>query len=178
MVLRYMVSDTDLAKVEFKEPEKEIMQPGKKGVQPTRKPDQPKRNKLLSKQSVKSRLFLIVGVILGIAVHYFWTAELPSPDLESSPANKKEEILVTSIVHSEQGASAVVYDKIVYEGDMIGDYKVVKIHRDKVDFEKDGESYTKQVKNLRIPLTQRLINMRNSIISTVSRWKRQLAIKL
>lgn len=172
MVLRYMVSDTDLVKVELKKPEKEVLQPRRKDVQPTRKFDQPKQNKPSSKQSVKFRFFLMVIVILGIAVYYLWTADLTSHDLESLPAN--EEVVVTSIVHSEQDASAVVSDRIVYEGDIIDGYNVVKIHRDKVDFEKDGESYTKHVKNLRIPLTQRLINMRNSIIATISRWKRKL----
>jgi uncharacterized protein HemX len=176
MVLRYMVSDTDLVKVEFKKPEKEVLQPRRKDVQPTRKVIQPKRNRPSSKKSVKLRLFLMVTVILGIAVYYLWTTDLTSSDLESLPTNK--EVLVTSIVYSEQDASAVVLDRIVHEGDMIDGYKVVKIHKDKVEFEKDGESYTKQVNNWRIPLTQRLINMRNSIISTVSCWKRQLEIKL
>jgi len=167
-----MVSDTDLVKVELKKPEKEVMRTRRKDVKPTRKLDLPKRNKTSSRKSVKLKLFLMVIVILGVAVYYLWTADLTSPDLESLPAN--EEVLVTSIVYSEQDASAVVSDRIVYEGDMIDGYKVVKIHRNKVDFEKDGESYTKHVKNLRIPLTQRLINMRNSIVSTASRWKRQL----
>jgi hypothetical protein len=165
-----------LGKGELRQPEMEAEQPRRRAVQPAREVAQPKRNRPSSKKSVKLRLFLMVIVILGIAVYYLWTADLTSSDLESLPTNK--EVVVTSIVHSEQDASAVVSDRIVYEGDMIDGYKVVKIHRDKVDFEKDGESYTKHVKNLRIPLTQRLINMRNSIISTVSRWKRQLEIKL
>ncbi|HUU18853.1 MAG TPA: hypothetical protein VMW72_17005 [Sedimentisphaerales bacterium] len=171
MVLRYMVSDTDLVKGELiKKPEKEVLQPRRKDVQP-------KRNRPSSKKSVKFRLFLMVIVILGIAVYYLWTADLTSSNLESSPTNK-EEVLVTSIVYSEQNASAVISNIIVHNGDMVDGYKVVKIHRDIVEFEKDGESYTKHVKNLRIPLTQRLINIRNSIRSTVSNWKRQLEIKL
>ena len=176
MVLRYMVSDTDLIKVELKKPEKEVLQPNRKDVQPTRKLNQAKKKRPSSKKSVKLKLFSMVIVILGIAVYYLWTADLKSPDSESLPTNK--EVLVTSIVYSEQDASAVVSDRIVHEGDTIDGYNVVKIHRDKVEFEKDGESYTKHVKNLRIPLTQRLINMRNSIRSTISRWKRQLEIKL
>ncbi len=176
MVLRYMVSDTDLVKVELQKPEKEVLRTKRKGVKPARKLDLPKRNKTSSKKNVKLKLFLMVIVILGIAVYYLWTADLTSPDLESLPADK--EVLVTSIVYSEQDASAVVSDRIVHEGDMIDGYNVVQIHRDKVEFEKDGESYTKQVNNWRIPLTQRLIILRNSIRSTVSRWKRQLEIKL
>jgi hypothetical protein len=63
--------------------------------------------------------------------------------LESSPTNK--EVKIASIVYSEQNASALVYNRIVHEGDIVNGYKVVKIHRDKVEFEKDGKSYTKQV---------------------------------
>lgn len=172
MVLRYMVSDTDLEKVELRKPEKEVVKPSRKNVPPKRKLDQPKRNRQSSKKSMKLRLFLMVT--LCIAVYYFWTADLTSSNSESSPANK--EVVIASIVYSQQNASALVSNRIVYEGDIVDGYKVVKIHRDKVEFEKDGKSYTKQVSNYRIPLAQRLVNMRNSIKSTVSRWKWQLEI--
>jgi type II secretory pathway component PulC len=48
-------------------------------------------------------------------------------------------------VYSEENASAIVSDRVVHEGDMIDGYKVVKIHRDKVEFEKNGKIFTKQV---------------------------------
>ena len=143
MVLRYMVSDTDLVKVEFKKPEKAVLRTKRKDVQPTRKVIQPKRNRPSSKKSVKLRLFLMVILILSIAVYYFWTADLTSSDLESLPTN--EEVVVASIVYGEQDASAVVSDRIVHEGDTIDGYNVVKIHRDKVEFEKNGKIFTKQV---------------------------------
>jgi hypothetical protein len=151
MVLRYMVSDTDLVKVEFKKPEKEVLQPRRKDVQPTRKVIQPKRNRPSSKKSVKLRLFLMVTVILGIAVYYLWTADLISPILESLPTNKVlvkahlEQGWLTSIVYGEENASAMVSNRIVHEGDMVDGYKVVKIYRDKVEFEKNGKIFTKQV---------------------------------
>lgn len=151
MVLRYMVSDTDLVKVELRQPEMEVEQPRRRAVSPAREVAQPKRSIPSSKKSVKLSLFLMVIVILGMVVYYLWTADLMSPILESLPINKLfakaplEQGWLTSIVYSEDNASAIVSNKVVYEGDMIDGYKVVKIHRDKVEFEKDGKIFTKQV---------------------------------
>ncbi len=151
MVLRYMVSDTDLVKVELRQPEMEVEQPRRRAVQPARKVAQPKRSIPSSKKSVKLRLFLMVIVVLGIVVYYLWTADLISPILESLPTNKLlvkaplEQGWLTSIVYSGEYASAIVSDRVVHEGDMIDGYKVVKIHRDKVEFEKNGKIFTKQV---------------------------------
>lgn len=151
MVLRYMVSDTDLGKGELRQPEMEVEQPRKRAVQPARKVAQPKRSMPSSKKNVKLKLFLMVIVILGMVVYYLWTANLISPILKSLPTNKVlvkahlEQGWLTSIVYSEENATAMVSDRIVHEGDMVDGYKVVKIHRDKVEFEKNGKIFTKQV---------------------------------
>lgn len=151
MVLRYMVSDTDLVKVELRQPEMEVEQPRRRAVQPARKVAQPKRSIPSSKKSVKLRLFLMVIVVVGMVVYYLWTADLISPILESLPTNKLlakaplEQGWLTSIVYIEENASAIVSGRVVHEGDMIDGYKVVKIHKDKVEFEKNGEIFTKQV---------------------------------
>lgn len=146
MVLRYMVSDTDLRKGELRPPEMEV-------EQPVREVDQPKRSIPSSEKNVKLKLFfLMVIVILGMVVYYLWTADLISPILESLPINKVfvktplEPGWLTSIVYSEENASAMVSNKIVHEGDMVNGYKVVKIHRDKVEFEKNGTIIIKQLK--------------------------------
>jgi hypothetical protein len=151
MVLRYMVSDTDLGKGELRQTEMEVEQPRRRAVQPAREVAKLKRSVLSSKKSVKLKLFLMVIVILGIAVYYLWTADLISPILESLPTNKVlvkahlEQGWLTSIVYGEENASAMVSNRIVHEGDMVDGYKVVKIYRDKVEFEKNGKIFTKQV---------------------------------
>lgn len=58
--------------------------------------------------------------------------------------------LVVGIVFSEYNPSAVVGDLIVHEGDTIqGDtfipVKVVKIYKDRIEFEKNGKNWTQQV---------------------------------
>jgi len=145
MVLRYMVSDTDLGKGELRPPEMEV-------EQPAREVAQPKRSIPSSKKNVKLKLFfMMVIVILGMVVYYLWTADLISPILESLPINKAlvktplEQGWLTSIVYSEENASAMVSNRIVHEGDMVNGYKVVKIHRDKVEFEKNGTIIIKQL---------------------------------
>lgn len=146
MVLRYMVSDTDLRKGELRPPEMEV-------EQPAREVAQPKSSIPSSQKNVKLKLFfLMVIVILGMVVYYLWTADLISPILESLPINRGlvntpfEQGWLTSIVYSEENASAMVSNKIVHEGDMVNGYKVVKIHRDKVEFEKNGTIIIKQLK--------------------------------
>jgi hypothetical protein len=114
MVLSYMVSDTDLAKGELRQPEMEVEQTRRRAAQPAKEDAQPKRSMTSSIKSVNLKLLLMVIVILGIAVYYIWTADLISPILESLPINNKD-VVVTSIVYSEENASAMVSDRIVYE---------------------------------------------------------------
>ena len=48
-------------------------------------------------------------------------------------------LVVTGIVCNDQSRTALVRGRLVHEGDIIGKYKVAKIRKDRVDFEKDGE---------------------------------------
>ena len=61
----------------------------------------------------------------------------------SPPASKaRHKLLISSIVYSADKASAVIDDRIVHEGDTIGDVTVVKIFKDRVVFEKEGTGAT------------------------------------
>ena len=55
--------------------------------------------------------------------------------------------LVRGILYSETKASAVLGDKrrIVYEEDTIQGVTIVKIHKDKVEFVKNGQRWTQRV---------------------------------
>lgn len=54
--------------------------------------------------------------------------------------------VVTGIVYSADKPSTVIDGKIVREGDTIHDVKVVKIHRDNVEFEKNGKVWKQKVR--------------------------------
>lgn len=143
MVLKYMVSDDDLAKGKLGQPETKVQQPEKKVVSDWRKQSIQLKERPSSKRSMKFWLFLMAIVILGPVAYYLWRADLISPALDILPMGK---VVVTAIVYGEENASAIVSDKIVHEGDIIDDCKVVKIYRDKVEFEKDGKRFTKHVR--------------------------------
>ena len=64
----------------------------------------------------------------------------------ASPATKTPpKGLVTGIVRSGDSASAVVGTQIVREGDTLDGVTVVKIHDDRVEFQKDGARWTQKL---------------------------------
>ncbi|MBW8039662.1 MAG: hypothetical protein FVQ85_06640 [Planctomycetes bacterium] len=143
MVLKYMISDDGLAKGELGHSETKVQQPKKKVVSDWRKQGIQLKERPSPKRNMKFWLFLMVIVILGPVAYYLWRADLISPALDILPTGK---VVVTAIVYGEENASAIVSDKVVHEGDIIDDCKVVKIYRDKVEFEKDGKRFTKHVR--------------------------------
>lgn len=52
---------------------------------------------------------------------------------------------VTGILFSNDRPSAIIGYRIVHEGEAIRDVQVVKIHKDKVEFEKDGRRWTQTI---------------------------------
>ena len=62
-------------------------------------------------------------------------------------------IIVRDIVYSKDKPSAVIGSKIVYAGDKINDVTIVKIDRDSVEFEKDGDRWEQNVREAKkIPI--------------------------
>lgn len=52
---------------------------------------------------------------------------------------------VTGILYSNDRPAAIIGYRIVHEGETIRDVEVVKIHKDKVEFEKDGMRWTQTI---------------------------------
>jgi len=84
-------------------------------------------------------LLALAVVIVGGTVYYLRPATT-----KAGPSNK--DIALTGILYAEGNSSAVVDGKIVHEGDTINGAKVIKIHRDKVEFERASKRWTQQVK--------------------------------
>jgi hypothetical protein len=68
-------------------------------------------------------------------------ANLPSASEDPLPADRT----VTGIVFSPDRPSAVVGSQVLYEGDATQGVTVVRIYRDKVQFERDGVKWTQAV---------------------------------
>ena len=54
--------------------------------------------------------------------------------------------VVTGLVYAQEAPSAIIDGKIVHEADTIHGVKVVKIHRDKVEFEKNSSRWAQKVR--------------------------------
>jgi hypothetical protein len=76
---------------------------------------------------------------------------------QSETANKPNQgvIIVRDIVYSLDKPSAVIGSKIVYVGDKVNDATIVKIDRDSIEFEKDGERWEQKVRDVnKIPILE------------------------
>ncbi len=89
-----------------------------------------------------SNSLLLWVVVLGVGVvsvagigYYFW------PKVKGTMIFHKK-VALTGILYSEDDPSAIIGGAIVKEGDMIDDVKVVKIHKNTVEFERNGEKWT------------------------------------
>jgi len=89
-----------------------------------------------------------VAVIAGMVTYYFRTAEKTEPISESAATTTTATAtttttrgLITGIMCTEEHSSAVINGEIVREGDTIHGVKVVKIYKDRVEFEKDSKRW-------------------------------------
>lgn len=73
---------------------------------------------------------------------------IPKPEtLPEDPlaVTQSTHLAVRGIVHSDTKPSAIVGDQVVTEGQTLYDVKIVKITREEVEFEKDGNRWTQRV---------------------------------
>ena len=66
---------------------------------------------------------------------------------EADNAQNQGEIMIKDIVYSEDKPSAVIGSQIVYEGDEINGVTIMKINRDSIEFEKDGDKWEQYVRD-------------------------------
>ncbi|MHC4159403.1 MAG: hypothetical protein ACYSSO_10040 [Planctomycetota bacterium] len=128
MVLKYMMTNTSLAE--------------DKAAQPAGPAAQQEECVSCPHKKVKCLLLLAANLVIWIVVYSVWAGEARIPIWEFLTANRG---MVTGIMYNQENPCAIVYGEVVHEGDTIRGYKVVEIHREEVEFEKDGESLTKRV---------------------------------
>lgn len=135
MVLQYMVSDKSLESGELAPSENRVAE------RPVKEPP-PKMSIRPATKSLKFWILLLANIIVFAVFYYRWTGNdrLGITDLLTSNRG-----MLRGILYHDGNPTAIVWGKIVHEGDTIRGYKVVKIYKDKVDFEKDGEILTEPV---------------------------------
>jgi len=72
--------------------------------------------------------------------------EIPQTEqAEQTETEKTIELIVKSILYSEDNSSAVIGNSIVHEGEKIRGVSVIKISKDSVEFEMNGKRWTQKV---------------------------------
>jgi hypothetical protein len=111
------------------------------------------------KKSSNSLLWWVVVlgvcVVIAAGISYYFLARAKGKVVVSpkeAVVSLKEvvfspkKVALKGILYSEGNSSAIIDGKIVKEGDIINGIKVVKINKDTVEFEKDGERWTQRTK--------------------------------
>lgn len=161
MVLKYMVSDTDLvgsqAAEQAAKPVDQSPPASPTQASPVRKPKpSPVRKKRPAPLSrVKISILVLANLALFAYAYNRWTPEnfwRPGKSLFGSGENASAleflssgKLKITGIMHYDENPAAIVAGRVVYEGDVVEGCKVVKIQKDKVEFEKDGSRFTKKI---------------------------------
>lgn len=149
MVFKYMVADTDLVNGQVTEPK----------TPPAHTPKTPIPTKKKSPSSLKTKakfclLLLANLLVLAFLYHRFAPESFPRPwDNISLPGTSvpsmdfltSTKVTITGIMYYDENPAAIISGKIVHEGDIIEGCKVVKIHRNKVEFQKNGRRFTKTI---------------------------------
>lgn len=116
------------------------------------KDQQPENNSEIQTQAVKknnktSLYVLLLGfavVIVGGIVYHFWPTIKDTLATTKNAVVVSKEVSLTGIFYTENDPDpiAMINGIIAHEEDMIGSVKVLKIHKDKVEFEKDGRRWS------------------------------------
>ncbi len=141
MVLRYMISDVDLAEGNVVTPDGEVVQEQKGVARPKKEGSSPKKN-------AKFWLLLAGIIVFWMLSYYLWRndGELPSwKQLRYTFLKATNKLMVQGIIYNTESPYALIHGKVVHEGETISGYTVVKIHKDRVEFEKNGKKLTKQL---------------------------------
>ena len=153
MVLRYMVSDTDLAKGRTLQPEHRVAESKGSVVESKGQVGQAKKDVSSPGRRRQFWLLLVACVVVWTLVYDLWAGEKSSrfwaflmTDISTTNIFTTDGRVVTGIMYYAEDPSAIVYNKVVHKGDTIKGYKVVKISRREVLLEKNGRTFTKQVR--------------------------------
>jgi len=130
-----MVASADLAEVAMPEVKEGNGRPEKEVVHP-------EKSVSSSKRKLQFWLLLLSNVIVFTLVYNLWTGRRNNRVWDYLTVNRG---MVTGIIYNAENPCAIIYGKVVHQGDTINGYKIVKIHSAEVELQKDGKSVTRRV---------------------------------
>lgn len=137
MVLRYMVSGTELATGSVLESDEEA---------PVAKGHVARRQRGKSQRRLGVRFwFVVVAVVACLIAAGDVYRRFRSNGTASMPGFLARKGQVTAIMYNPEDPHAMIDGQVVQEGETVNGYRVVKIHADKVELERKGKIVTRQV---------------------------------
>jgi thioredoxin 1 len=100
-----------------------------------------KFNKPLSYVSILGVAILVVSS----AVYHFWPEVKGLWSTTQAAVSLNNNVSLTAISYTEDNPMAIIDGQIVHEKDIVGDVKVLKIHKDKVEFESPSRTWTQSM---------------------------------
>jgi len=100
-------------------------------------------SRMADKKGTFKWFLLAAALLAAMAGYHLWMKKIKVDVSSLLPDSKGR---VTGIVYGGDKPSAMVSGEIVREGDTIFGVKVVKIFKDRVEFEKDGKKWRQKVK--------------------------------
>ena len=97
------------------------------------------------KPSLPVLLLVFAVVIVASIAYYFWPTVKGLGATTKVSALFHKDVSLTGIFYSDDDPIAIVDGKIVHEEDVIDDVKVLKIHKDKVEFERSGRRWSQNM---------------------------------
>jgi hypothetical protein len=113
------------------------------------------------KKSTLSWLSAVVAVVVVMAGYYLYTdgkttaAHGTEGKAATARGTKGKTVaarklspygVITGIIYAEEKSSVTINGKVIHEGETIDGVKVVKIYRDKVEFEENENRWTQRVR--------------------------------
>ncbi|HUS72134.1 MAG TPA: thioredoxin family protein [Sedimentisphaerales bacterium] len=97
------------------------------------------------KSSSHVLLLVFAVVIVASIAYYFWPTVKGIGVTTKVAALFHKDVSLTGIFYSDDDPIAIVEGKIVHEEDVVGDVKVLKIHKDEVEFERSGRRWSQNM---------------------------------
>jgi len=97
------------------------------------------------KSSLHVLLLVFAVVIVASIAYYFWPTVKGTGITTKVTALFHKDVSLTGIFYSDDDPIAIVNGKIVHEEDVVGDVKVLKIYKDKVEFERSGRRWNQNM---------------------------------
>jgi len=106
------------------------------------------QEKVEKKNSNSSPHIFLLGfavVIVASIAYHFWPTVKGFWPMVNAAAVLNRDVSLTGISYTEDNPIAIVDSKIVHEEDVIGGVKILKIHKDRVEFEKSGRRWSQRM---------------------------------